>query len=114
MLDTELPFTLIEATVFPGHFSFAMTLIFEIFAFIDVSTGPLIDTISMLNIILILAFVLVAVSDLLLFSPSTFAMFHSVTEFTFVELTIWPSVGAFSVGLAIFVFTCVYFSSIGE
>ena len=83
MLNTLLPFTFITTTISPEHRSKSLPFVFIKGTFINISTRPSKDTLTMFHIIKVLSFVYIAIrlrSRLLPFSFALFLTFYKISS----------------------------------
>ena len=106
MLNPSDPVSLIDTPICPFHLSISISLIIFVFTFVTITTGPLEDSKSMFLIIQIVSFILITLRPFAT-SPFPFSMFHSLLEFTNINLAISPTVLTLPIWLPFFVLSCV-------
>ena len=106
MLDALVPGAFVLTTIGPDHGALAASLVFYVFTFINITTGPLIITESVFLIVEIGTFVCVAA---LVFgaAPLSLAVFDTVFEITYVNSSIFPKILTLSTWLTIIIFTSI-------
>jgi hypothetical protein len=92
VLNAVTPLSFVAGAISPVHLSVAMSFIRFVTAFVDVSTFPSELTEATFLIEFILTFICVAILDIDLFTPATFAMFHSVFEVSHIVGAVFPLV----------------------
>ena len=102
VLDATDPFSMVATPISPVHLSVPVSFIFLVLAFVDVTTGPLENSIAMFSVVEIVTLIAVALGTSST-SPLSFAFFHSSFEVADVAGTIGPSVLALPVRLSILV-----------
>jgi hypothetical protein len=106
VLNASDPLTVVAAAVRPVHLSVAVPLVLFVFTLVDVAACPLEDTIAVLPVVQVVTLVTVTLGAAST-APLAFALLHSGFKVAHVAGTIGPSVLAFSIGLAVHVFTRV-------
>ena len=102
MLDSFAPLAFVHRSVHPIHFSVPISLVVLVSALVFIPTCPLEHSLSVLFIVLVLTFVLVAVG-LLTLLPLALAMLKPSFELPSVGGAVVPGVLTDSVGLSLYV-----------
>ena len=92
MLYPVTPLTDVSCAVCPVHFASSMTLIFSILTPIDVTAGPLKNSMTVLLVVLVVSFKGVNICDACATFPPTLTVFQTIDEFSDVHRAIAPSV----------------------
>ena len=107
MLYASSPLALIQAAICPLHLAITIALVFLILAYVGVAASPNKHPVSLLFVVKIVSFVLIAWLRPLCALPATLSMFETLTELSHVERPVFPSVLALAIWFPLLVLACV-------
>jgi len=106
MLYTSFPVPIVHTSIYPYHFPLAASLVMLVLALIYIAACPLEHSLSMALVLEVLPFVRITLR-LSWAAPLTKSVLHSIFKIAGVNLTCLPCVLAFTMRLAIAVFSGV-------
>lgn len=107
ILNSCLPFSSIGRTIDPIHFTETFSFIIFVITFINVSTFPSKNTISILFVLKIFSFICITQSRSSILFPFSFSMFETFLELTYICTTVSPLILALSIWFSIYIGTRV-------
>jgi hypothetical protein len=107
MLNSSAPFSLIYASICPFHLSISISLVFFVLTFVGVSAGPNEHPISMLLVVKVISFILIAWLRSFCTLPASLSVLQTTQKFTNIERAIIPCVLSFPIRLTILVLSCI-------
>lgn len=106
-LHSSCPVSFVGSAICKKHLTIAISFIHIIVTFIYISRRPSELTIPMLFVILVGAFIFIAIYIILVLLPNTNSMFQSISKFSFIDTPWFPYISSLTTRFSILVLPIV-------